>query len=428
ALRRRSFVDEGALHVELVDVDALGALRVRDRGAERLGDEPCPPLGRILEEAECPLDRLASDQVDDEPRLLRGDPHEAALRARLHHAAPGALRGAAGAAGAAAAPSTLPFRSPECPWNVRVGANSPSLCPTAFSVMNTGMNFRPLCTAKVKPTMSGVIVDRRDHVFTTRFSPDSSIARTFFMRCASTNGPFLTDRATPASATSLSAAAGSSGPCAAPELSPAALAELHVVHRRAERDVRQRQAVARLDVRLRAGLDLVADAEPDRRQDVALLPVRVVEERDPGRAVRIVLDGRHPGRHALLLALEVHEPVEALVPPAPVPDGHPAEVVPAARLAQRRGERGLRRLLGDLVEIGTRLEAATGRRRSELDGGHPSGSLEEVDAAPLGERHVGLLPVRAPAEMATHAPRLAEEAGRPHLLDLHLEERLDGVS
>ena len=61
--------------------------------------------------------------------------------------------------------------------------------------MNTGMNFRPLCTAKVKPTMSGVTVERRDQVFTTFFSPASSIARTFFMRCASMNGPFLTERA-----------------------------------------------------------------------------------------------------------------------------------------------------------------------------------------------------------------------------------------
>src|SRR5919197_274194 len=61
--------------------------------------------------------------------------------------------------------------------------------------MNTGMNFRPLCTAKVKPTMSGVMVERRDQVFTTFFSPDSSIARTFFARCVSTNGPFLTERA-----------------------------------------------------------------------------------------------------------------------------------------------------------------------------------------------------------------------------------------
>ena len=61
--------------------------------------------------------------------------------------------------------------------------------------MKTGMNLRPLCTANVKPTISGVIVERRDHVFTTRFSPESIIVRTFFMRCASMKGPFLTDRA-----------------------------------------------------------------------------------------------------------------------------------------------------------------------------------------------------------------------------------------
>src|SRR5581483_6721581 len=57
------------------------------------------------------------------------------------------------------------------PWarNVRVGANSPSLWPTMFSVTYTGMNFLPLCTASVWPTKSGLIVDRRDQVLITRF-------------------------------------------------------------------------------------------------------------------------------------------------------------------------------------------------------------------------------------------------------------------
>src|SRR5258708_5890798 len=31
-----------------------------------------------------------------------------------------------------------------CPLKVRVGENSPSLCPTMFSVIYTGMNFLPL--------------------------------------------------------------------------------------------------------------------------------------------------------------------------------------------------------------------------------------------------------------------------------------------
>ena len=52
----------------------------------------------------------------------------------------------AGAAGAAAAAFSVFV---VCPLNVRVGANSPSLWPTMFSVTYTGMNFFPLCTAKV---------------------------------------------------------------------------------------------------------------------------------------------------------------------------------------------------------------------------------------------------------------------------------------
>src|SRR6185437_603959 len=52
------------------------------------------------------------------------------------------------------------------PWlrNLRVGANSPSLCPTMFSVTNTGTWTLPLWTAIVRPTNSGLIVLARAHV------------------------------------------------------------------------------------------------------------------------------------------------------------------------------------------------------------------------------------------------------------------------
>jgi len=45
---------------------------------------------------------------------------------------------------------------------MRVGAIHRVLCPTMFSVTNTGRNLRPLWTAKVSPTMSGMMVERRD--------------------------------------------------------------------------------------------------------------------------------------------------------------------------------------------------------------------------------------------------------------------------
>src|SRR6187401_2037263 len=56
------------------------------------------------------------------------------------------------------------------------------------------MNFLPLCTAIVCPTISGITVDRRDHVLTTRFSPALFIASIFSSSDVSTNGPFFNER------------------------------------------------------------------------------------------------------------------------------------------------------------------------------------------------------------------------------------------
>jgi len=52
------------------------------------------------------------------------------------------------------------------------------------------------------------------------------------------------------------------------------------VDRRADRDVRQRKGVSRLDVRVRPGEEGVPLLEALRTEDVALLAVPIVEERD----------------------------------------------------------------------------------------------------------------------------------------------------
>ena len=68
---------------------------------------------------------------------------------------------------------------------------------------------------------------------------------------------------------------------------------------------------------------------PSGRDDVALLAVPVVEQRDARGAARVVLDPHHLGGDAELLAPEVHVAEHALVPAAPVPHGDPAVDVPA---------------------------------------------------------------------------------------------------
>ena len=103
-----------------------------------------------------------------------------------------------------------------------------------------------------------------------------------------------------------------------------------------DRDVAQRQGVARLDVGARAGLDPCRPATACRRDDVALLAVGVVQQRDARGAVRVVLDVRDLGRHAVLVvATEVDQPVGALVAATLVAGRDPAVVVAAALVVQR---------------------------------------------------------------------------------------------
>src|SRR5439155_21067451 len=99
-----------------------------------------------------------------------------------------------GAPGAPAAAAAFSATLVVCPLHNRVGANSPSLCPTMFSVTYTGMNFLPLCTASVCPTISGTTVDRRDQVLMIFFSAARFITSTFSRRWVSTKGPFFNER------------------------------------------------------------------------------------------------------------------------------------------------------------------------------------------------------------------------------------------
>src|SRR5699024_7417726 len=78
-------------------------------------------------------------------------------------------------------------------------------------------------------------------------------------------------------------------------------AQLDGVPHGAQRDVPQRQVVAGLDVRTRTVLDEVALTQLGRREDVALLAVQVVQQRDARGAVGVVLDVGDLGPHAVLV-------------------------------------------------------------------------------------------------------------------------------
>ena len=63
-----------------------------------------------------------------------------------------------------------------------------------FSVTNTGLNILPLCTLKVRPTKSGVIIERRDQVLIGVLDLASFAFMIFSSKWSSMNGPFLIER------------------------------------------------------------------------------------------------------------------------------------------------------------------------------------------------------------------------------------------
>ena len=74
-------------------------------------------------------------------------------------------------------------------------------------------------------------------------------------------------------------------------------------------------SIPRQDVHGLARHDGVAHLQPRRLEDVALLAVRICQERDPRRAVRVMLDRRHRRRDVALVALEIDDAVVPLVTP-----------------------------------------------------------------------------------------------------------------
>src|SRR5439155_18656463 len=117
-----------------------------------------------------------------------------------------------------------------------------------------------------------------------------------------------------------------------------------------------------------------------------------------------------------------------LVAAPAVPDRDQALVVAAPR-PHLLGEERLVRAVGRQVrELHHRLEPAP--RRGWLEGldSHRLDSLEQLDRLLAGlELHVGLLPVRTPADSPADGLRLSMDADRPHRLDLALEDRLHGL-
>src|SRR4029077_20138088 len=103
---------------------------------------------------------------------------------------------------------------------------------------------------------------------------------------------------------------------------------------RADRNEFQRQTVARLNVDIGVSSDnRIPHLQPLWRQDVAPFAVGIAQQCNPRRTIRIVLDGLDFSRDIFLVALEIDQAIDALMPAAPVICGNaPVVVAPTAML------------------------------------------------------------------------------------------------
>ena len=150
---------------------------------------------------------------------------------------------------------------------------------------------------------------------------------------------------------------------AARDLAALANLELHVVNLGAQRNVFQRQRIPGQDVHVRPGNNRVAHFQAERLENVPFLPVRVGQQRDARRAIRVVLDRRDLRRDIVFVALEVDDSVHPLVAAAAPPRSELSAVVAAARLMQRLDERLVRLGRCDIVERLNGLKPRPRRRR-----------------------------------------------------------------
>src|ERR1051326_2558655 len=218
------------------------------------------------------------------------------------------------------------------------------------------------------------------------------------------------------------------GPGRARKLRALAWQHFHAMHDRADGNVAQRQRVARLDRRIRAGHELRARLHALRRDDIAALAVGVEQEREVRAAVRVVLQALHFGRNRVLVAAPVDDAQVVLVAAALMAGRDAAvRVAPAApdlRARKRPVRITLVQLGGDDLHEGP----ATGRGGLDLEERHGGSWLlrgREVDFLALGEPHVGLLPALLAADGAAEAALLALDVRDGDALDLGLEHELD---
>ncbi len=133
------------------------------------------------------------------------------------------------------------------------------------------------------------------------------------------------------------------------------------MHNRPDGRIGERHGIARLDVDLLTGNDLVAHGYALRRQNVVLGSIFITQQRDEGRPVRIIFDPLNGCLHVDFRSLEVDHTIEPLMSAATPARGDTAGIVAAAFLGQPLCQALDRLALPKMAAVDQNKASQTGR-------------------------------------------------------------------
>ena len=174
-------------------------------------------------------------------------------------------------------------------------------------------------------------------------------------------------------------------------------------------------------------IDLVADGQTLRRQDVGNLVVLIADQRDEGGPVRIVFQALDRRGHVPLAALEIDDPVFGLVAATDPARRDASGVVAAALLGKPLGQRLLGLALVEARPVDDHQVTRTGGDRIELLECHRSAldTRGDVETVAFGQRHDRPLLIGPPARTTAEPLGLALADQRVDRRYLDVEQVFD---
>src|SRR5581483_3471004 len=155
-------------------------------------------------------------------------------------------------------------------------------------------------------------------------------------------------------------------PGAPRNLTAATGAQFNIMNVSAERNRTKRQRVSQIRSDINARSNRGSYSQSIRRKNIAHLAVRIFNQSNARRAIRVVLDAEDFCRHTVLASFEINLAVFLLVTAANVARGKPAVAVATAAFFLRLNKTPFRSPLCDFIKSWQRLETKRRRQGAEF--------------------------------------------------------------